>query len=129
MVNFISFDPQMKRVLFFAFLCFLLLGFHDRASAGMQKVYTQQEKLTNNCQNSTLTEKNNLHSDKVYFICTDIEDEDEDPNEFSTRKYKLLTRLSTLFHTVSLQELSGFQSPDSSARLRGIYIIQRTLRI
>lgn len=127
----------MRVVVFFAILCCLLLRgytciytgtYKDRISYSLARNVEakQRVKFTNKDQGYAVTTSQDEETE--YLICDNIEDEDTDNG--SARKYKLLIRrYLTPSHTFSYL-YGGFKDrPFFLGHLSNKYITQRVLRI
>lgn len=134
--------PRIRIAVFFACLCFLLLGGNDRTYAGNPAnnpfPSTTQYRHVGKAfqvQFSGIDQVFSVFRDiqldkKGEYLITD-EVEEEDVNHLIARKYKSLTRCSPSLHISVLSSLYRcFKvSPSANGQLSCKYIVQRTLRI
>jgi hypothetical protein len=132
----------MRGVIFFMYLCFLLLkgvGFvhamvyHDKMN--YPPVQYLEKRQRGKCTNTSLSFgaiKDGGSPNEEAIVCDDVEDDDDDASNLSVRKYKMLTGPGAPFpHALVVNYLYGCYTDKLLyyGYLPDKYITQRALRI
>lgn len=141
--SFITFARQMRVVVFFVCLCFLLLGRDVPAYAGVQNSnisyslvqqieQSKQVKFTGLKQHNKIIEDISSDKETEYLINDDAEDDDDDVNIFFAGKYRLPARCSLAgsYQSILSYLCKYFKAPPFfGGKVSCKYIVQRALRI